>query len=132
MRDETENEEAKFKLVQLVTHNCITVQSGSRARNSGKCTAPRRVIRVSPSLGAGIGSALIAGNVDIQPCNSGKKILSVKEAFMHLHLCSQCRAVITVDEGYKCPNHSDHEEGLCDACALAQPGCEEIVYGSSR
>jgi hypothetical protein len=46
---------------------------------------------------------------------------------MHFHLCSQCRAVITVDENRKCPNNGDHEEGLCEACALAQPGSDEIV-----
>jgi len=46
---------------------------------------------------------------------------------MHLHLCSQCRAVITVDEGHKCPNNNDHEEGLCEPCALAQPSSEEII-----
>jgi hypothetical protein len=46
---------------------------------------------------------------------------------MHLHLCHQCRAVITVDEGRTCPSKSDHEEGLCEACAQAQPGSDEIV-----
>ncbi len=25
---------------------------------------------------------------------------------MHLHLCSQCRAIITVDEGRNCPSTS--------------------------
>jgi hypothetical protein len=46
---------------------------------------------------------------------------------MHLHLCSECRAVITVDEGRKCPRNSDHEQGLCDACAHAQRGWDDIV-----
>ena len=55
------------------------------------------------------------------------KSLSVKEEIVHLHLCSQCRAVITVDEGRTCPSNSDHEEGLCEACAQAQPGSDEIV-----
>jgi hypothetical protein len=45
---------------------------------------------------------------------------------MHLHLYTQCRAVITVDEGRTCPHNSDHEEGLCEACAQAQPGPDEI------
>ncbi len=46
---------------------------------------------------------------------------------MHLHLCSQCRAIITVDEGRNCPSTSDHEEGLCEACAQAQPASDDIV-----
>jgi hypothetical protein len=47
---------------------------------------------------------------------------------MHLHLCSECRAVITVDEGRKCPpRNGDHEHGLCDACAQAQRGSDDIV-----
>jgi len=33
---------------------------------------------------------------------------------MHLHLCSQCRAIITVDEGRNCPSTSDHEEMLAE------------------
>ena len=41
---------------------------------------------------------------------------------MHFHLCSQCRVVITVDEGRTCPHHNDHEAGLCEECAQAQPG----------
>jgi hypothetical protein len=46
---------------------------------------------------------------------------------MHLHLCSQCSAVITIDEGARCPRNTDHEEGLCEACALAQPGSDELA-----
>lgn len=50
-----------------------------------------------------------------------------KEADMHLHLCSQCRAIITVDEGRTCPSNNDPDEGLCEACALAQPRFDEII-----
>ncbi len=46
---------------------------------------------------------------------------------MHSHLCSRCRAAITVDEGGKCLSCSDHDDGLCEACALAQPGPDEFV-----
>jgi hypothetical protein len=46
---------------------------------------------------------------------------------MHLHLCSQCGAIITIDDGHKCPNNTDHEDGLCESCALAQPGFDEII-----
>ena len=44
---------------------------------------------------------------------------------MHLHLCSQCGAVITVDEGRTCLLNSDHEQGLCEACAQRQDDSEE-------
>jgi hypothetical protein len=44
---------------------------------------------------------------------------------MHLHLCSECSAVITVDEGRKCPRNRDHEQGPCDACAQAQRGSDD-------
>ena len=67
-------------------------------------------------------------NLGIRPCAGCWKSLSVKEENMHLHLCSQCRAVITVDEGRTCPGKSDHEEGLCEACAQAQPGPDESVW----
>ena len=53
--------------------------------------------------------------------------LSNEEKIMHMHLCAQCRAIITVDEGRTCPRNSDHEEGLCEACAQAQPGSDDIV-----
>ncbi len=46
---------------------------------------------------------------------------------MHQHLCSYCRAVITLAEGVKCQRNADHEDGLCEACALTQPGLEEMV-----
>jgi hypothetical protein len=46
---------------------------------------------------------------------------------MHRHICSECKAVITIDAGHKCPSKSDHDAGLCEACALAQPGSDEIV-----
>jgi hypothetical protein len=51
----------------------------------------------------------------------------LRRAFMHLHVCSQCLAVITIDEGHKCRKHCDHEEGLCEACALPQPGSDDIA-----
>jgi hypothetical protein len=44
---------------------------------------------------------------------------------MHFHLCSQCKVVITVDEGRTCRHSNDHEEGLCDECSQAQPGWDE-------
>jgi hypothetical protein len=46
---------------------------------------------------------------------------------MHRHLCSECGAVITVDQDATCPSKSDHAEGLCEACALALPSLEENV-----
>jgi hypothetical protein len=51
----------------------------------------------------------------------------IKEDVMHLHLCSECNAVITVDQGRECPSKRDHEDGLCEACAQAQAGSDEIV-----
>ena len=47
---------------------------------------------------------------------------------MHRHLRSQCRAIVTLDEGGKCQRDADHEDGFCEACALTQPGLEEMVY----
>jgi hypothetical protein len=44
---------------------------------------------------------------------------------MHRHFCSQCGAVVTLDDNRRCPNSSDHEDGLCETCALAQPADEE-------
>jgi hypothetical protein len=44
---------------------------------------------------------------------------------MHRHLCSQCRAVITLDEGGKCQRDAYHKDGFCEACALTQAGLEE-------
>jgi hypothetical protein len=46
---------------------------------------------------------------------------------MHQHLCSNCRAVITLDEGGKCQRNVDHEDELCEACALTQPGLKETI-----
>jgi hypothetical protein len=46
---------------------------------------------------------------------------------MHSHRCSECNAVITLDQGPTCPRKSDHEQGLCEACAQAQPGPDEIL-----
>jgi hypothetical protein len=46
---------------------------------------------------------------------------------MHRYLCSHCRAVITLDDGGKCQTNVDQEDGLCEACALTQPGLEEMV-----
>ena len=45
---------------------------------------------------------------------------------MHRHFCSHCRSVITLvmDESGKC-QRNDHEDSLCEACALMQPGFEE-------
>ena len=45
----------------------------------------------------------------------------------HQHLCSNCRAVITLDEGGKCQRNVDHEDELCEACALTQPGLKETI-----
>jgi len=45
---------------------------------------------------------------------------------MHLHLCSGCGAAITVDRGIKCLSNGDHDDGLCEACAFAQPGADEF------
>ncbi len=44
---------------------------------------------------------------------------------MHRHLCSQCGAVVTLEDNRKCPNNSDHQDGLCEDCALAQPADSE-------
>jgi hypothetical protein len=46
---------------------------------------------------------------------------------VHRHFCSHCRSVITLvmDEGRKCQRNADHEDSLCEACALMQPGFEE-------
>lgn len=49
------------------------------------------------------------------------------EALTHRHLCTQCGAVITLDESRNCQTEEDYINGLCEACALAQPGSEEIV-----
>jgi hypothetical protein len=51
---------------------------------------------------------------------------------MHLHLCSRCRAVITVDEGVTCPPNLEQEEGLCDACGQAQPGMGDAPNDAPR
>jgi hypothetical protein len=50
-----------------------------------------------------------------------------RESTMHLHLCARCRAAITVDRGRKCLSKGDHDDGLCEACALAQPSTDEFV-----
>jgi hypothetical protein len=46
---------------------------------------------------------------------------------MHRHFCSHCRSVITLvmDESGKCQRNADHEDSLCEACVLMQPGFEE-------
>jgi hypothetical protein len=41
-----------------------------------------------------------------------------KEALMHRHMCSQCGAVVTLEDGDMCPSNRDHEDGLCEACIL--------------
>lgn len=46
---------------------------------------------------------------------------------MHRHLCSQCGAVIMLEENRRCPNCSDHEAGLCEACAEALPADSEGI-----
>jgi hypothetical protein len=51
---------------------------------------------------------------------------------MHRHLCSYCRAVITLDDGGKCQTNVDHEDGLCEACALTQPGLGEMGRDERR
>ena len=53
--------------------------------------------------------------------------LLVKEEAMHFHFCSECTVVITIDEGRICPQSNDHEEGLCEECAQAQPGWDDSV-----
>ena len=40
---------------------------------------------------------------------------------MHRHLCSQCGAVVALEENKRCLNDSDHQDGLSEACASAQP-----------
>ncbi len=45
----------------------------------------------------------------------------------HSHLCSACRAVITVDDGQKCLSDGDHDDGLCETCAIALPAPDEFV-----
>jgi hypothetical protein len=46
---------------------------------------------------------------------------------MHRHFCSHCRSVITLvmDESGKCQGDADHEDSLCEGCALMQSGFEE-------
>jgi hypothetical protein len=50
-----------------------------------------------------------------------------KENAFHFQFCSQCSVVITVDEGRTCSHRNDHEEGLCEECAQAQPGWDDSV-----
>ena len=69
----------------------------------------------------------VTPSLDIQLCNVLLEETVVKEEIMHLHLCAQCGAVITIDEGRTCPHKSDHQEGLCEPCAQAQPRLYEIV-----
>src|SRR5215472_6070387 len=68
--------------------------------------------------------AFESGYSPVAPCS---RQTITRECTMHSHLCSLCRAAITVDEGRKCPNRDDHDDGLCEACALAQPGPDEFV-----
>jgi hypothetical protein len=46
---------------------------------------------------------------------------------MHRRFCSHCRSVITLvtDESGKGQRKADHQDSLCEACALMQPGFEE-------
>jgi hypothetical protein len=57
--------------LKRVTLNRIAVQSGSRAHNSGKCSAARREILVS--LSSAVTEGWSPRNVDIQPCNRGQE-----------------------------------------------------------
>jgi hypothetical protein len=60
---------------------------------------------------------------------SGKlhRVTSISQELMRLHVCSQCRAVITVDAEPTRPSDNDCEGGLCKECALAQPGWDDSV-----
>jgi len=49
------------------------------------------------------------------------------EASIHRHLCSQCEAVITLNQNRNCQSEDDHVDGLCEMCALGEPGAEEII-----
>ena len=55
------------------------------------------------------------------------RVTSISLELMRLHECSQCRAVIAVDEEPKRPSDNDREGGLCEECAQAQPGWDDSV-----
>jgi hypothetical protein len=46
---------------------------------------------------------------------------------MHSHLCSECSAIVTFGDDLSCLTSNDHEDGLCEACAQAQEGSDEIA-----
>jgi hypothetical protein len=52
---------------------------------------------------------------------------TISESTMHFHLCSGCGAANTVDRGIKCLSNGDHDDGLCEPCAFAQPSADEYV-----
>jgi hypothetical protein len=55
------------------------------------------------------------------------RVTSISLELMRLHVCSQCRAVITVYEEPKRLSDNAREGGLCDECGQAQPGLDDSV-----